>query len=104
MLREDIAMKTHAPIHFQATAAAVARLGPKLPGIAREAFLDIGRIARGYAIHHHQFRTVAGDLVAVCSRVKTTGVIEIEIDLGQPGLPARTFTREEAALAARRRV
>lgn len=96
-------VKAWAPIHFLSTSAAAAALGQKLPDVAREAFLEIGRVARGYAIHHHQFRTQAGDLVAVASRVKPSGIVEIDIDLGLPGQPARTFTQDDAARAARRR-
>ena len=96
-------MQTFAPIHFCPTPAAVAALGHKLPLIAREAFLEIGRVARGYAIHHHQFRTESGDLVAVASRVKRSGIVEIEIDLGQPGLPMRTFTRDDVIRQSRLR-
>ena len=95
-------VKTFAPIHFYATPAAVRAFGGRLPEIAREAFLEIGRLARGYAIHHHQFRLPGGELVAVASDVKASGIPEIEIDLGHPGLPLRTFTSEEAARASRR--
>ncbi len=96
-------VKTFAPLHVCATPAAARAFGERLPEIAREAFLEIGRVARGYAIHHHQFRSTCGALVAVASRVKASGVPEIEIDLGMPGLPTRTFTKEDAARAARRR-
>jgi hypothetical protein len=95
-------VKTSAPLHFCATPAAMRAFGHRLPEIAREAFLEIGRVARGYAIHHHQFRLEGGELVAVASRVKASGVPEVEIDLGHPGLPARTFTQEDAARASRR--
>ena len=94
---------THAPIHFLATPAAARAFGPALPDVAREAFLEIGRVARGYAIHPPQFRAAGGALVMVASRVKASGIVEIEIDCGHPGLPARTFTCEEAARIGGRR-
>jgi hypothetical protein len=63
----------------------------------------LGRIAPGHDIHHHQFRTRAGVLVAVASRRRRSGAVEIEIDLVTARLPARTFTIEEARLPGRRR-
>ena len=98
-----MSLKTFAPLHFCATPAAAQAFGYRLPEIAREAFLEIGRTGRGYALHHHQFRLESGELVAVAARVKASGVVEVDIDLGQPGLPMRTFTKDDAARAWRNR-
>ena len=93
---------TFAPLHFSATHEALRAFGPRLPDVAREAFLEIGRAARGYAIHYHQFRLATGEWVAVASRVKLSGIVEVDLDLGRPGLTIRTFTADEAARARRR--
>ena len=93
---------TAAPIHFLATPVAALAFGTALPDIASEAFLEIGRMALGYVSQHPQFRTARGLMVAVTSRVKAFGIVEIEIVYGQPSLPSRSFTREDAHRAGRR--
>ena len=73
-------VKPFAPLFFSATPAAVRAFGSRLPEIAREAFLEIGRKARGYAIHHHQFRLATGELVAVARTFRS------DPDAGSEGL------------------
>ena len=79
--------QTLVPLHFVATPA------------AREAFLQVGRLGEGFAIHHHAFR-VLGHTVAVASRIKASGVVEI--DVIEARLPARSFTRANARAAHER--
>ena len=76
------------------TAEARATFGSRLEGIAIEAFRAIALARKGFEIAHLQFRSGA-DLVAVSSRVRSYGEIEIEIDVGNPGLPTVVFSEEE---------
>ena len=76
------------------TAEARVAFGSRLQGIAIEAFRVIALARKGFEIAYLQFRQGA-DLVAVSSRVRNYGEIEIEIDVGNPGLPTMVFSEEE---------
>ncbi|HJU14952.1 MAG TPA: hypothetical protein VJ770_00655 [Stellaceae bacterium] len=88
--------RTSVPLYYYGTERARAALGRAIERVAQEAYLELGRVAGGRDIHHHQFRTHAGVRVAVASRRRRSGAVEIEIDLVTARLPARTFTAEEA--------
>jgi hypothetical protein len=62
--------------------------------LAAEAFREIARAAKGFEIAHLQFR-LGLDLVAVSSRVRASGEIEIEIGVGNPSLPSVVVTEED---------
>lgn len=76
------------------TAAARAAFGTRLGEIAAQAFRAIAREAKGFEVAHLQFRR-GRDVVAVCSHVRRSGEIEIEIDVGNERLPAVVFTEEQ---------
>ena len=61
--------------------------------------------AKGLEIAHLQF-VFHGLTLAVCSRVRRDGIAEIEIGIGEPGLPKSAFTAvqlREAEAASRTR-
>lgn len=95
--------RTSVPLFYYGTERARALLGRAIEGVAQEAYFELGRIAGGHDIHHHQFRSRAGVRVAIASRRRRSGAVEIEIDLVTARLPARTFTAEEAHAPARAR-
>ena len=76
------------------TVDARAEFGARLQGIAADAFRAIARSGKGFEVSHLQFRR-GSDLVAVSSRVRASGEIEIEIGVGNPRLPEVVFTEEE---------
>ena len=94
-----------APILVVPTAEAREALGANLRPAARAAYLEIAMAVKGLEIAHLQF--VFDRLtLAVCSRVRRDGRVEIEIGLGDPRLPKSTFTvtqlrQAEAAARAR---
>jgi hypothetical protein len=75
----------HVSLHPRA--AARAAFGARLEVIAAQAFRAIARVAKGFEVAHLQFRRER-DVVAVCSQVRRSGEIEIEIDVGTERLPA----------------
>lgn len=95
--------KTSVPLFYYGTERARAFLGRTIESVAQEAYFELGRVAGERDIHHHQFRTRAGVRVAVASRRRRSGAVEIEIDLVTARLPARTFTAEEARPLTRAR-
>ena len=76
------------------TVEAQAQFGPRLGAIANEAFRAIALSYKGFEIAHLQFRS-GRDVVAVSSRIRSYGEIEIEIDVGNPRLPTVVFSEEE---------
>ena len=73
------------------------------PGLA--AYREIALAAKGLEIAYLQF-VFRGLTLAVCSRVRRDGIVEIEMGLGDPRLPRSTFTaaqmrQAEAASRAR---
>jgi hypothetical protein len=85
---------------FLPTTAARAAFGRRLNDIATAAFRAIARTDKGLKLAHLQFRH-GQDLVAVCSRVRKDGEVEIEIDVGNEQLPAVAFTDGEMSGANR---
>ena len=62
--------------------------------------------AKGLEIAHLQF-AFQGLTLAVCSRIRRGGIVEIEIGLGDPRLPKSSFTAaqlREAEAASRSRL
>ena len=97
--------RVQAPILIAPTAEAKEALGANLQPSALAAYREIALAAKGLEIAHLQF--VFGKLtLAVCSRVRRDGIVEIEIGLGDPRLPKSSFTaaqmrQAEAAAQAR---
>ncbi len=83
------------PFLFLPTAEARVAIGPRLRDSACRAFREIAMAAKGLEIAHLQFEFEELTL-AVCSRVRADGLVEIEAGLGNPNLPRRTFTAAEA--------
>ena len=87
--------RIQAPILIVPTPEARQALGVMLRPAALAAHREIAMAAKGLEIAYHQF--AFGDLtLAVSSRVRKDGVPEIEIGLGDPGLPRSTFTMAPA--------
>ena len=97
--------RIHAPILIVPTVEAREALGSRLQEAGLAAYREIIVAAKGLEIAHLQF--VFGRLtLAVCSRVRRDGVVEIELGLGDPRLPKNSFTaaqvrQAEAATRAR---
>jgi hypothetical protein len=87
--------KTTVPLFYYGTERAIARFGRTLEKIAQQAYREIGQIANGHDVQHHQFRTTSGVLVAVASRRRKSGMTEIEIDLVTARLPERTYLAQD---------
>ena len=78
--------RIQAPILIVPTAEAREALGIHLRPAALAAYREIALAAKGLEIAHLQF--AFGELtLAVCSRVRRDGIVEIEIGLGDPRLP-----------------
>ncbi len=93
--------RIQAPILIVPTAEAKEALGHRLYWAGLAAYREIAVAAKGLEIAHLQFAFF--DLtLAVCSRIRRDGMVEIEIGLGDPHLPMRTFTATQVreALAA----
>jgi hypothetical protein len=88
------AFSCFARFHYIPTAEARAQFGPRLEAIASEAFRAIALSCKGFEIAHLQFRS-GRDVVAVSSRIRSYGEIELEIDVGNPRLPTVVFSEEE---------
>src|ERR1700742_3978056 len=83
--------RIQAPILVVPTPEARLALGVQLRPAALAAHREIALAAKGLEIAYHQF--AFGELtLAVSSRVRKDGLPEIEIGLGDPGLPKSTFT------------
>jgi hypothetical protein len=89
-----------APILIVPTAEARQALGHRLRSAGLAAYREITVAAKGLEIAHLQFSFFELTL-AVCSRVRRDGIVEIEIGLGDPKLPARTFTAAQIRQAAK---
>jgi hypothetical protein len=103
---EEVNMfRVHAPILIVPTAESREALGVHLRQAALTAYREIAVAAKGLEIAYLQFSFDKLTL-AVCSRVRRDGMVEIEIGLGDPRLPKSSFTaaqmrRAEAALLSR---
>jgi hypothetical protein len=98
--------RIEAPVHMAPTNEAKAALGVRLREAGLAAFREIAISAKGLEIAHLQF-TFQRLTLAVCSRVRRDGVVEIEMGLGDPRLPKSVFTAaqfREAEAASRSRL
>ncbi len=97
--------KIEAPVLIIPTAEARQALGERLRQAGAAAYREIALAAKGLEIAHLQFAFRKLTL-AVCSRVRRDGIVEIELGLGDPRLPRSSFTAEQmrqAEAAARAR-
>jgi hypothetical protein len=83
--------RIQAPILIILTAEAREALGIYLRSAALAAHREIALAAKGLEIGYLQF-TFRSLTLAVCSRVRRDGLVEIEIGLGDPRLPKSVFT------------
>ena len=93
------------PILIVATIEVQRALGYRLRWAGLAAHREIAIAAKGLEIEHLQF-DFFGLTLAVCSRVRRDGMVEIELGLGDPRLPAGSFTAaqiRQALSAARAR-
>lgn len=88
------AYRCFAKFRYIPTAPARAQFGQRLEAIAGEAFRAIALSAKGFEIAHLQFQSDR-DVVAVSSRIRSSGEIEIEIDFGNRTLPTVVFSEHE---------
>lgn len=98
-------LRIQAPVIVVPTVEAKAALGRRLRWAGLAAYREIAVAAKGLEIAHLQFAFFEL-MLAVCSRVRRDGVVEIELGLGDPRLPARSFTAlqiRQAVAAARAR-
>jgi hypothetical protein len=87
-------LRIQAPIVIVPTADAKLALGEHLQAAGLAAYREIAVAAKGLEIAYLQF--AFRDLtLAVCSRIRRDGVVEIEIGLGDPRLPKSAFTAEQ---------
>ena len=91
------------PILIVPTFEARKALGRRLRWAGLAAYREIAVAAKGLEIAHLQFAFFELTL-AVCSRVRRDGIVEIEIGLGDPRVAARSFTAAQVrqAIAAAR--
>jgi hypothetical protein len=94
-----------APILVVPAADAKRAVGVHLQVAGLAAYREIALAAKGLEIAHLQF-VFRGLTLAVCSRVRRDGIVEIEMGLGDPRLPKSAFTaaqmrQAEAASRAR---
>jgi hypothetical protein len=87
-------LRIHAPILIVPTAEVREAVGPHLQAAGVAAYREIAGAAKGLEIAHLQFifRRLT---LAVCSRVRRDGLIEIELGIGNPRLPTAQFTAAE---------
>ena len=89
-----------APFLLLATHEAQQALGADLGRAAGAAWREIASAAKGFEIAHLQF--AFRDLtLAVCSRIRRNGIVEIEMGVGNPRLPKSCFTEAERRRALR---
>jgi len=83
--------RVQAPVIVIPTAAVRQATGKHPRAAMIDAYRAIARNGEGLEIAHLQFR-FRNRLLAVCSRIRTDGFIEIELGLGDPKLPSRIIT------------
>jgi hypothetical protein len=83
--------RVQAPVIVIPTAEVRQATGKHLRAAMIDAYRAIARNGEGLEIAHLQFR-FRDRLLAVCSRIRPDGFIEIELGLGNPKLPSRTIT------------
>ena len=93
--------RVQAPVVIVPTAEVRRAVGEGLRSAAIAAYREIAQIGKGLEMAHLQF--AFHDLtLAVCSRIRRDGFIEIELGLGQPGLPRSSFTMKQMHAAEAR--
>jgi hypothetical protein len=90
--------RTNAPIIVVPTIEAERALGASLAAAGQAAYREIAVAAKGLEISFLQF-AFQGHILAVCSRVRRSGMVEIELGLGDRTLPASIFTTEQSRQA-----
>jgi hypothetical protein len=85
--------RVQAPILVVPTVEAKIALGVNLQSAGLAAYREIAVAAKGLEIAYLQF--VFRLTLAVCSRIRRDGVVEIEIGLGDPRLPKSAFTADQ---------
>jgi hypothetical protein len=83
--------RIQAPIVVVPTAEAKLALGVHLQPAALAAHREIALAAKGLEIAHLQF-VFRNLTLAVCSRIRRDGIVEIEVGLGDSRLPKSSFT------------
>ena len=94
-----------APVIVTPSAEARSALGVQLQPAGKAAWLEIARRGMGLEMAHFQI-VHTGVTLAVCSRLRRDGFIEIELGLGDPKqaarvIPAAQLRRDEARGQAR---
>ena len=97
--------QVQAPVVVLPSAEASAALGVQVQPAAVAAWREIARRGQGIEMAHFQI-VHTGVTLAVCSRLRRDGFIEIELGLGDPRqaarvIPAAQFRRAEAKIASR---
>jgi hypothetical protein len=98
--------QVQAPVIIVPTTEARVALGVQLRPAALAAWREIARRGQGIEMAHFQVVHM-GVTLAVCSRLRQDGVIEIELGLGDPKqaarvIPAEQLRRAEANARGRR--
>ena len=86
--------RVQAPVLIVPTAEARQAIGVHLGASGQAAYREVALAARGLEIAHLQF-AFRGLTLAVCSRVRRDGIVEIEIGLGDPRRPTSLFTARQ---------
>jgi hypothetical protein len=86
--------RVQAPILVVPTVEAKIALGVNLQSAGLAAYREIAMAAKGLEIAYLQF-VFHRLTLAVCSRVRRDGVVEIEVGLGDPRLPKSAFTADQ---------
>jgi hypothetical protein len=97
-LFSEVYMRLQPPIRLVTTAEVRQALGPSLRDAAYLAYREIALAAKGLEIACLQF-AFDDVTLAVCSRVRRDGTVEIEIGLGDARLRTRCFTQAELRAA-----
>ena len=98
-------VQVQTPVLIVPTADVERALGDHLGAAGLAAYREITLAAKGLEIAHLQF-VFRGQTLAVCSRVRRDGLVEIEVGLGDARLPKSAITAEQmrqAEAAARAR-
>jgi hypothetical protein len=90
-IEENYMFRVQAPVIVIPPAEVRQATGKHLRAAMIDAYRAIARNGEGLEIAHLQFR-FRDRLLAVCSRIRTDGFIEIELGLGDPKLPSRIIT------------
>ena len=86
--------RVQAPVVVVPTAEAKQAIGVHLFPAGQAAYREVAMAAKGLEIAHLQF-AFRGLTLAVCSRVRRDGLVEIEMGLGDPHRPVSLFTARQ---------